>query len=208
MFFRLNEYYGLVAPIIRNNHGSIAKYAGDGFMAIFPGGGEHALACAVQMQSAIAGWNRKNPARIPIRVGIGIDFGRTILGTVGDAGRIDGTVLSDCVRSAGCFEAETKRFHSSILINESVIADLPNPQAWFIRPVDQIDTGSRLAFLFEVYNNDPEDLRDRKWKSQDDLERGVFAWHAGRREEACMRFEEVLATHPSDFIAKHYLDQR
>lgn len=207
-FAFLNEYFELAAPIIRTNGGFIAKYSGDGFTALFPRGSEAALTCAVQIQSAVAGWNRRNVSRPPVAVGIGIDSGPVVLGILGDESRMEAAVLSAAVRSAVLFESETKRFHARILISESVLADLPSPQAWFIRPVDRIRGRCRESFVFEAYNNDPEDLRELKWKTQGDLEQGILAWHLGRRDEANSHFEKVLQLNPSDIVAVHYLNKR
>ncbi|HKL85074.1 MAG TPA: adenylate/guanylate cyclase domain-containing protein, partial [Treponemataceae bacterium] len=184
VFVFLNEYFELLLPIIHKHGGFIVKYSGEGILVVFSSGGEAALNCAVQMQSAIGSWNRTKRSGNPISVGIGIDLGKISLATVGDETRLGGTVFSKYVKSALQFEAQTKRYNANILINENVVFALPDPHAWFMRPVDRIVTDSYASFLFEVYNNDPEELRELKWKTQSDLEKGVYAWHAKQYEEA------------------------
>lgn len=204
VFVFLNEYLELVGPIIRANGGFIAKYEGDGFYALFPKGPEAALQCAVQMQSAVGSRNRKEPGQKPLAVGIGIDTGKLVLGTIGDDFRLDSAVISSCVRCAGRFESTTKLFGSKILINEAVFAGLSDPLAWFIRPVDRLEMDDRMSFLFEVYNNDPDTLRDLKWRTQGDLEHAVYAWFAGQYEESRAFISRVLAVFPADSVAQHY----
>jgi class 3 adenylate cyclase len=204
VFVFLNEYLELVGPIIRANGGFIAKYEGDGFFALFPNGADPAVRCAVQMQTAIAARNRNSGGLTPLAVGIGIDCGRLTLGTIGDDSRLDGTVISHCVKCAGRFESATKQFQSKILVNESVYAGLPNPLEFFLRPVDRIETGSRPSFIFEVYANDSETVRELKWKTQSDLEHALFAWFVGQYDEARAFIERVLSRYPDDPVALFY----
>jgi class 3 adenylate cyclase len=205
VFEFLNEYLRIVGPIIRGNGGFIAKYEGDGFMALFPDGAEAAVRCAVQMQSAIASRNRESPGLPPVSVGIGIDAGSLALGTVGDDSRIDGTVVSSCVRNAGQFEAATKLFQARILVNGSVFLGLTDPLAWFLRPVDQCEIDDIRSFLFEIYNNDQDLLRDLKWRTQSDLEHAVYAYFAGQIQESRVFLARVLSAFPDDPVANHYL---
>lgn len=204
VFIFLNEYLELIGPVIRANGGFIAKYEGDGFMALFPSGSDAAVRCAVQMQSAIANRNRYASGKPAIAVGIGIDSGKLALGTVGDGSRIDGTVVSTCVKCAGKYEAATKQFNARILINGTVFSELADPLSWFLRPVDRIELQGEFAFLFEVYNNDQDQLRDLKWKTQDDLERAVYAYFSGNYDESRTYVSRVLAVFPDDPVARHY----
>lgn len=204
VFIFLNEYLELVGPVIRANGGFIAKYEGDGFMALFPSGSDAAVRCAVQMQSAIANRNRYAAGKPAIAVGIGIDSGKLALGTVGDDSRIDGTVVSSCVKCAGKYESATKQFNARILINGTVFSELADPLSWFLRPVDRIDLLGEFAFLFEVYNNDQDLLRDLKWKTQGDLERGVYAYFSGNLDESRSYISRVLSVFPDDPVACSY----
>ena len=204
VFIFLNGYLELVGPIIRANGGFIAKYEGDGFFALFPNGADPAVRCAVQMQTAITARNRASPGLTPLAVGIGIDCGLLTLGTIGDDSRLDGTVISQCVKCAGRFESATKQFHSKILVNEAVYAGLPNPLEFFLRPVDRVETGPRPSFIFEVYANDPETVRELKWNTQSDLEHALFAWYVGHYDEARVFIERVLHRYPDDPVARFY----
>lgn len=204
VFSYLNEYLALVGPIIRENGGFIARYEGDGFLALYPNGAETAVRAAVQMQSAITSWNRRHPGRFQLTVGIGIDSGKLALGAVGDASRISGTLISGCTKSAAKFESATKEFQARILISDAAFVELNDPLAWFLRPVNRTQIGDRTAVLFEVYNNDPEVIRDLKWKTQGDLEKALLAYFAGRLEESKMWFSRILPVFPDDPVVKYY----
>ncbi len=205
IFYLLNEYYALVAPVVRTNGGIIAKYEGDGFFALFPGGSEQAIRAAIQIQSVVMARNRTLPAKRPFQVGIGIDAGDMMLGIVGDTNRIDTTIISDCIRCAGVLQSATRLYQSKILINETVYASLAGPQSFFVRPVDRVDVGNRMAFLFEVYNNDSEDMRELKVKTQSDFEHAIFSWFSGQTEESRQYLQKVLALFPDDPVAQYYI---
>jgi len=207
VFRFLNEYLELVGPIIRFHGGFIARYVGDGFLALFPNGAEPALRAAIQMQSAVSARNRNESDKSPISIGIGLDVGKITLGTIGDRNRMDGAVLSSCVKSAEQLEQATKYYKSRILVNEAIFASLSDPQAYFLRPVDRIGADDRGSFLFEVYNNDPEELRDLKWKTQGALERGLFAFFAGKTTEAAQHLSSVLVQNPNDPVASLFLSR-
>lgn len=204
IFAFLNEYLELVGPIIRASGGFIAKYEGDGFFALFPHGSEAAVHCAIQLQSAITCRNRSNPGKKSITIGIGIDSGKLTLGTIGDNFRMDGAVISSCVKCADKLESATKLYMSRILVNETVFAELSDPLAYFLRPVDRMEAGGKSFFLFEIYNNDNDELRDLKWKTQGDLEHAVFSYFSGELEESKSFLSRVLAFFPDDPVAQHY----
>jgi class 3 adenylate cyclase len=205
VFSYLNEYLALVGPIIRENGGFIARYEGDGFLALYPNGADSAVRAAVQMQSAITGWNRRHPGRYQLTVGIGIDSGKLAMGAVGDTSRMNGTLLSGSAKSAAKLEFATKELQARILISDAVFIELHDPLAWFLRPVERIQIGERTAVLFEVYNNDPEVIRNLKWKTQNDLEKALLAFFAGRFDESKIFINRILPVLPDDPVVKHYV---
>ena len=123
MFECLNEYFGGVEPIIRNNYGRVDKYIGDAVMAIFhhteP---EHhaisAIKAAVQMREYLAEMNksRKANGQFTIEIGIGISTGKVLLGDLGSKHRKDLTVIGDEVNLASRLESASKQGHHTKII--------------------------------------------------------------------------------------------
>ncbi len=204
VFRFLNSFLALVAPLVRANGGVIARYDGDGLVALFSGGSDAALKCAVQLQSAVSARNRTTPGEQPISVSIGIDAGALAVGTLGDNVRLDSAILSDCLRCALRFETASRVFGSRILINGAVFAGLSEPLSWFLRPVDRAESDGMASFLFEVYNNDPDPVRDLKWKTQGDLEHAVIAYFGDEPEAAKQYLNNILKTFSDDPVARHY----
>ncbi|MBE7439584.1 MAG: HAMP domain-containing protein [Spirochaetales bacterium] len=122
-FAFINDYLSRVSPIIRENHGFIDKYIGDAIMALFPGDPLDAVKAAIQIMLELALLNndRSQQGLPEVRIGIGIHHGETMLGTVGEEQRMDGTVISDAVNVAARLENLTKKFGASILVSEETL---------------------------------------------------------------------------------------
>jgi adenylate cyclase len=104
----LNDYLGVLVPVIFANNGTIDKFMGDAILAIFgspepdPKQHENALRAAVSMQNAVAKLNEKRKLQgVPCRnFGIGIHCGEVVHGFVGTAERMEFTVIGDAVNRA------------------------------------------------------------------------------------------------------------
>ena len=87
----------VLSPIVRHNGGWIDKFSGDGILAIFESP-TAALVASIQMVTAVRALNDvpevRNGSVSAFDVGIGAHWGPVILGTVGDAHRQDGTIIS------------------------------------------------------------------------------------------------------------------
>lgn len=59
---------------------------------------------------------RKRAGYTPIKIGIGINTGNLMLGTVGGYSRMDSTVISDAVNLAARVETLTKNYGIPLLI--------------------------------------------------------------------------------------------
>lgn len=108
----INFYLDLQSQIIKSHGGDIDKFVGDEIMASFNGeaGIDHAIQCAVEIQSAIAQANTlRNEENQTVRnVGIGINFGEVIVGNIGSHDRMDFTSIGSEVNLAArlCANAE------------------------------------------------------------------------------------------------------
>ncbi len=100
-------------------HGFKTLRTSNGIMALFP---HAAVRAAIAMQKEMTTYN-KHRARCdypPIRIGIGIHFGDTIIGTIGENERMDVTVISDAVNIASRLESMTKEYAAEILVSGQV----------------------------------------------------------------------------------------
>lgn len=125
----LNRFLTEVSDVIMRNGGFVDKFMGDGVMAIFgaPVPRENPSADAVRSALAMAelvvdgmgDLTRGLP--VPhFRIGIGIHYGKVVMGNVGSARRMDYTCIGDVVNVASRLETETKAFGTAILISNDV----------------------------------------------------------------------------------------
>jgi adenylate cyclase len=100
----LAVHLAAMAEVVLAHGGTIDKFAGDAVMAVFgapdplPDHAERALRCALAMQARQADLN--DGADLPLEMGIGVNTGVVIAGTVGGAGRLEYTVVGDAVNVA------------------------------------------------------------------------------------------------------------
>jgi class 3 adenylate cyclase len=87
-------------------------------MALFP----TTAADAIIIQRDLQQYNEARLAKgaPAIRLGIGIHTGRLMLGTVGEAKRMDTTVIGDAVNTAARMEQFTKQYAADVIISGDV----------------------------------------------------------------------------------------
>jgi adenylate cyclase len=118
----LTRHLSAMAEVVTEHGGAIDKFAGDAVMAVFgapkpePDHAAIAVRCAVAMQARQAQLNDEAMAQglRPLHVGIGVNTGVVIAGTVGGGGRLEYTVLGDAVNIA-------QRLQSSAVAGEVLI---------------------------------------------------------------------------------------
>ncbi len=124
-FARLNELFEVVVPIVRAHGGHPNRYLGDGVLAVFgapvalPDHADRALAAAQAIQGAVV--ERFGGA---LRIGIGINSGQVIVGTVGGGGKLEYTVIGDTVNVAARVEELTKETGDAILVTALTVEQL------------------------------------------------------------------------------------
>lgn len=100
----LAKHLAGMAEVVLAHGGTIDKFAGDAVMAVFgapdplPDHAERALRCAAAMQARQAEMNAD--AESPLHMGIGVNTGVVIAGTMGGGGRLEYTVVGDAVNVA------------------------------------------------------------------------------------------------------------
>jgi class 3 adenylate cyclase len=128
----LNELYEAIVPAIERHGGHANKFVGDGLLAVFGAPERHrdhaarALAAAYDIVQLV-----RDGAAGDLRVGLGVNSGRVVVGTIGGGGRRDFTVIGDPVNTAVRVEAATRLTGDDILITESTMRALGAPSNEF-----------------------------------------------------------------------------
>jgi class 3 adenylate cyclase len=113
----LNELFELVVPIVSKHGGHVDKFVGDGLLAVFgapenhPDHADRAVRAAIEMAR-----EANNPERDGLRIGVGVNSGRVVAGSIGGAGRLNFSVIGDSVNVAARVEAHTRETEDEVLI--------------------------------------------------------------------------------------------
>ncbi|MEW6497045.1 MAG: adenylate/guanylate cyclase domain-containing protein [Cyanobacteriota bacterium] len=205
----INSYLSRMGPIISDHQGFIDKYIGDAIMALFSGGADNALKAGIAMLHRLADYNqhRANAGYTPIQIGIGINTGCLMLGTVGEQNRMDGTVISDAVNLASRLESLTKNYRVSLLISNHTFSRLQNPADYAIRMIDQVQVKgkSERVTVYEVFDADLAHLREGKLATAGIFAEALSLYNQQNGRGATQLFQEILRINPGDKVAQFYL---
>jgi class 3 adenylate cyclase len=153
---RLNALFEIVVPAVVDAGGHVNKFLGDGALAVFgapnalAGHGDAAVTAAILIHRRVA-----ERFGDDLRIGIGINTGVVIAGTIGGGGKLEFTLIGDAVNVAARVEQLTKTTGDSILLTHQTVAALSS------RPPELIDRGSYAlkgkSAEVQVFCIDPKD---------------------------------------------------
>lgn len=207
----LNDYLQRITPSIRKNNGFIDKYIGDAIMALFPQRPENAVSAAIDVLKQVQEYNIIGLQKwgSPINIGIGLNAGKLMLGTIGDKDRMDGTVISDAVNLASRLEGLCKIYGASIAISEHTLNAVDNQDRFHYRFLGKIQVKGKkeVVSVFEIYDGDPEVIIALKIKTKPDFEGGLNAYFQKEFADSVVLFKKVLNANPDDKTARLYLER-
>ena len=207
----INAYLSRMEPVIIDNHGFIDKYIGDAIMALFSGSADDAVKAGILMLHRLSEYNstRNRLDRPPMQIGIGINTGKLMLGTIGGYSRMDSTVISDAVNLASRVENLTKNYGVSLLITHHTFQRLHNPNQYAIRVIDrvQVKGKSEWVTVFEVFDADPPEIREIKIATRQIFEQAWVLYHQEKFTMASLLFQDCLSQNPRDQVAQIYLER-
>ena len=64
-----------------------------------------------------------------LECGIGIHYGKVILGNVGGTSKLDYTIIGDAVNTAARIEVLTRKYNTPVMASQDVLSALKNPAA-------------------------------------------------------------------------------
>lgn len=142
----INTYLTLMTDAVLDHGGTLVSYMGDGIMAAFgaPVANHEHADLALAAARAMAGeqlatfnaWLISTAGvEEPIRMGIGINSGPVLSGSVGSPRRLDYTVIGDTVNTASRIESMTKELDRALLFSQ------PTRDALRELPTDAVPLG-------------------------------------------------------------------
>jgi adenylate cyclase len=116
----LNEFFALVVPILTAHGGHANKLLGDGLLGVFgapdpcPDHADRALAAAEDMLASVEARFGEH-----CRIGIGINSGLVLVGTIGGGGLTELGVIGDPVNVAARVQDATSELGEPLLLTEA-----------------------------------------------------------------------------------------
>lgn len=150
----LNHYLDIQTSVILKNNGDIDKFVGDEIMAVFDGASKEKNACnaALELMQEMekVTIERKNKNLSVINIGIGINVGQVVFGSVGAKDRRDFTSIGDTVNLAARLEGTNKEYHTKALITEHVCQEISDK--FLCREIDlmTVKGKSKPVRIFEL----------------------------------------------------------
>ena len=207
----INAYFKRTSPVVREHRGFIVKYLGDGMMAIFPDQADDAVRAGIEKLRRVEKYNqqRKQEGRELIRIGIAINTGAMMAGIVGERDRMEGDIISDKVNLTARVEGLTKFYGVSFIITAASYQRLHNPEQYQIRFLDRVQVKGKteVLALYEVYDGDPEELRERKQATRKDYDEALQLYYTREFAAAQAALFGVLQRNPRDKAAWRHLIQ-
>lgn len=125
----LQRYFDRMVKSVHRFDGTIDKFIGDGMMILFGAPRPtkdpctDAVRCALDMLESLDALNVEfEQEGLPrLQIGIGINYGKVVVGNIGSSERHNYSAIGDAVNVAARIEGQTKELGRRILITESVV---------------------------------------------------------------------------------------
>ena len=144
----LARYQATMGDCVLDHGGTLVDYLGDGLMAAFGAPVEsvdhadRAVATAVDITTErladFNGWLRAEGIANGFAMGVGLNSGRVMSGTLGSERRFDYAVIGDTVNTAARIEQLTKQTGNSVLVADQTRTNMTGPTE-ALRFVDEFD---------------------------------------------------------------------
>ncbi len=205
----LNSYLDLETEIILTNKGDVDKFVGDEMMAFFEGPNKEVNACRAAMQirhAMMEEKERREKEGLPVvSIGIGINTGPVVFGSVGARDRMDFTSIGDTVNLAARLEGANKAYGSKSIITEAVYNEVKDQ--FLCRELDFIAVKGKnepvriYEILQETLTANPKLLQIK-----DLFEDGLVSYRKRKWEKAAVSFKKNV-TEYGDSPSKVYLER-
>jgi adenylate cyclase len=205
----LSDYLELASAAIATRNGTIDKFIGDAVMAFWgaPTPNErHAVdACAAALEFRRR-LGQRDDRGVPLRMRVGINTGRMLVGNIGSNERLSYTVIGDAVNVASRLEAVNKLYGTEILIGEDTRSAASD--AILVRRLDWVAVYGRTQGLavYELLGMaDRGASQPPEWVIT--YEAGLDAYARREWSEAVELFERAIAHRGDDLPSRIFVER-
>ena len=205
----LGEYFGTMSRVIIGHQGTIDKFIGDAVMAFWGAPIDNddqaldacraAVGCSRAMRDGALNRNET------LRIRIGINTGRVVVGNIGAADRLNYTVIGDPVNLASRVEGLSKLYGTEILITQHTYEMVKYDVIARRLDVVQVRGREEPVAIYELL-----DMRDESgiidgydWIGV--FEAGLSLYEQGRWSEAATQFEKTILLRGADRPSEHFI---
>jgi adenylate cyclase len=148
----VGDFQRIAVPIIREHGGTIITYLGDGIMVAFGAAtptntyAADALRCGQALVDNVGQWAVSHPTP---DMGIGIEAGHVVSGTIGEEGKLEYAVLGDPVNRAAKLQGHTKELKVHVLTSY-ITHELARRQGFEGQRYEPVENDQRVAGLDQV----------------------------------------------------------
>jgi adenylate cyclase len=142
----LNRYFSAMTEVLYRHGGTIDKFLGDGIIGVFgvpiarDDDLQRSIAAAVEGQRVFGELRQtwKRELGLDIGMGVGLGYGRAVVGNIGSAQRLDYTVIGDVVNTATRLSGLAHP--GQIILSYHLVDALPPDvrAAWRFRPIGPV----------------------------------------------------------------------
>jgi adenylate cyclase len=205
---QLSEYLLEMTAILREEHGTIDKFLGDGILAFFNAPQDvpdhprraclSAIRCMTRLDELNRTWQAQGKSAFTVRIGLHVDD--TLVGNIGTPDRFDYTVVGDPVNLASRLESLNKLYGTSILTSEVVRQEAGPGFEW--RTLDRVAVvGRERDTLVCELLGEAGALPPHIMQARDTYEAALGAYVDGEFAAAAAGFRAASALWPEDHAA-------
>lgn len=200
----INEAYRVFGKSIGDGDGTIGAFRDSGQVGLFESI-DKALVAAINATEQIRKENAQNNTHMDS--GICVHEGSILIGVVGEENRMSTSVMSDQVNHAVTLEAFANTADINVVLSQPAYDKLKSPDSFEARFLGHVHLKGldEPVGIYDVYEADPQNVRQLKQVSKVHFETGVHAFEAGNIDEARKAFIRVLRTNRYDSAAHMYL---
>lgn len=207
----LNRFFGDMEPAITQAGGFIDSFAGDEIKALFDSSADAAVRAGIAMWQALEEMNRRSVAlgQPQLQMGVGVNTGPLVLGTVGAQGRLQCSVIGDTVNLASRIEQLTKVYRARLIVGEHTVRALSPGHGFSLRRVDRVAVkGKDIAVdVYEVLDAETPERRAAKAATHAALDAAMRRYFAREFEPAQAAFAALAAADPQDAVPAMFVER-
>lgn len=210
----LNEYLTAMCEIIAKYDGTVDKFEGDAIIAFWGAPLDqpnHATMCchaSVEMQQFMHQMRERlaKEGRAPLRVRMGINSGRMVVGNMGSKQRMDYTIMGDAVNLAARLEGANKFYASDTMISDATYQLAKDDIDCRVLDTVRVIGKKEPVTIYQLLGKKGE-VTGKLAELLVHYNAGLERYRARGYQQAIELFEKALAVIPDDGPSKTYVER-